>query len=96
MSGIEIAGVVTLVVLGSLVMVALIGFWIWTLVDVIKVADDSLFRAGTKIIWLLVILLLGFPGAIIYAVVGRPEKQEVGDTSEQHPTALTAEGTGRS
>jgi hypothetical protein len=65
-------------------------------VDVIKVPDESLFRAGTKIVWLLVLLLLGLPGAIIYMAVGRPEKQEVGDTAEQHQTALSAEVTGRS
>jgi hypothetical protein len=41
-------------------------------VDAIKVPDESMFRAGSRIIWVLVILLTGFIGAVIYLVVGRP------------------------
>jgi phospholipase D-like protein len=44
--------------------------WIWALVDAIKVPDESL--SGNRIIWVLVIILTGFIGAIIYLVVGRP------------------------
>jgi len=46
---------------------------IWALVDAIKVPDDSMFTAGNKLIWVLVIVLTGMIGAIIYLVVGRPE-----------------------
>jgi hypothetical protein len=46
--------------------------WIWALVDAIKVPDESMFRSGNRIIWVLVIILTGFIGAIIYLVVGRP------------------------
>jgi uncharacterized membrane protein len=46
--------------------------WVWALVDVVKVPDDSIFRAGNKLIWVLVIVLTGVVGAIIYVVVGRP------------------------
>jgi len=45
---------------------------IWALVDAIRVPDDSMFEAGNKLIWVLVILFAGFVGAIIYFVVGRP------------------------
>ena len=45
---------------------------IWALVDAIKVPDDSLYKAGNKLIWVLVILLGGFVGSIIYFAVGRP------------------------
>jgi len=45
---------------------------IWALVDAIRVPDDSMYRAGNKLIWILVILLAGFVGAIIYFFVGRP------------------------
>jgi hypothetical protein len=44
----------------------------WALVDSIKVPDDSLYRAGNKLIWVLVILFANFVGAIIYFAVGRP------------------------
>ena len=45
---------------------------IWALVDAIRVPDDSMYRAGNKLIWILVILLAGFIGAIVYFFVGRP------------------------
>jgi hypothetical protein len=44
------------------------------LVDAIPVSSDAMYRAGTKLIWVLVILLLNFLGAIVYFVVGRPTK----------------------
>jgi hypothetical protein len=46
--------------------------WIWALVDAVKVPDDSMFRAGNKLIWVLIIVLAQVIGAIIYLVVGRP------------------------
>ena len=45
---------------------------IWALVDAIRVPDDSMYRAGNKLIWILVILLGGFIGAIVYFFIGRP------------------------
>ena len=56
---------------------------IWALVDAIKVPDDSMFKAGNKLIWVLVIVLTGMIGAIIYLLVGRPEpgRPAVGPTS---------------
>ena len=55
----------------------IVGFvlMIWALVDAIRVPDDSMYRAGTKLIWVLVILLASFVGAIIYFAVGRPERR---------------------
>jgi len=50
-----------------------IGFWIWALVDVIRVSDDSMFRAGNKLVWVLVVVFTGWIGAIIYLAVGRPQ-----------------------
>ena len=46
--------------------------WIWALVDAIQVPDDSMYRSGTKLLWVLVIVLTGIIEAIIYFVVGRP------------------------
>jgi hypothetical protein len=51
--------------------------WIVTiiaLVDAIQVRQDSDYRAGTKIIWVLVILLLNCAGAIVYYAVGKPRR----------------------
>jgi hypothetical protein len=57
----------------SLFFVANIVLVIWALVDAIKVPDDSMYQAGGKLVWVLVILLGGFIGATIYLVVGRPK-----------------------
>jgi Phospholipase_D-nuclease N-terminal len=48
---------------------------IWGLVDAIKVPDDSMYKAGNKLIWVLVILLAGFVGATVYFAVGRPSSE---------------------
>jgi hypothetical protein len=45
---------------------------IWALVDAIRVPDESMYRAGNKLIWVLVILFAGFIGAIVYFAIGRP------------------------
>ena len=45
---------------------------IWGLVDVIRVPDDSMFRAGDKLIWVLVILFANLIGLIVYLAIGRP------------------------
>ena len=47
-------------------------FWVWALVDVVRMPDDSMFKAGNKLVWVLVIAITGVIGAIIYLVVGRP------------------------
>ena len=49
---------------------------IYALVDAIRVPDDSMYRAGNKLIWVLVIVLLPFfVGPIVYLVVGAPQTQ---------------------
>ena len=45
---------------------------VWALVDAIRVQDESTYRAGNKLIWVLAILFAGFIGAIVYFAVGRP------------------------
>jgi hypothetical protein len=67
-------GIFMLFFIANIVMV------IWALVDAIRVPDDSMYKAGNKLIWVLVIVLTGLIGAIIYLVVGRPEpgRQAVG------------------
>jgi Phospholipase_D-nuclease N-terminal len=72
-----IFGIFMLFFIANIVMV------IWALVDAIRVPDDSMYKAGNKLIWVLVIVLTGLIGAIIYLVVGRPEpsRQAVGPRS---------------
>jgi hypothetical protein len=57
-----------------IVLVVFGGFalWIVALVDAIRVPDDSMYRSGNKTVWVLVIALTGFIGAIIYYAAGRP------------------------
>jgi hypothetical protein len=50
-----------------------IALWIFALIDCIRVQDDSMYRSGTKLIWIIVIVLTQVIGAIIYLVIGRPE-----------------------
>ena len=70
--GAAIGGVLIL-----LVVLALVALWIWALVDAIRVPDDAHYRAGTKLIWVLVIALTGFIGAAVYLAVGRPARRAV-------------------
>ena len=66
-------GVVEFIFAGFLVFfIANIVLVIWALVDAIRVPDDSMYRAGNKLIWILVVLLAGFVGAIMYFFVGKP------------------------
>lgn len=46
--------------------------WIMALIDAIKVPDDTMYRSGSKTMWILLIVFLGFIGAIIYYAAGRP------------------------
>ncbi len=45
--------------------------WIWMLVDVLQKEVDE---QNTKLIWVLVIVLAGWVGALIYLFVRRPER----------------------
>ncbi len=54
--------------------IAAIVLLIYALVDAIRVPDDSMYRAGNKLIWVLVILFAQpFIGPIIYLVMGSPQ-----------------------
>jgi hypothetical protein len=71
----------------TLIAIAGFGLWVWALVDAIQVSDDAQYQSGTKVVWVLVIVLTGFVGAIIYLLIGRP-KPGVG--------ALPSDGSGAS
>ena len=53
----------------SLFVVAAIGFWIWMMIDC---ASNESSEGNDKIVWMLVIALTGWIGALIYYVVRRP------------------------
>lgn len=55
-----------------LVGIGLTVLWIWALVDAIRVPDDSMYNEGNKLLWVIVIVLTSFIGAIIYLIIGRP------------------------
>jgi hypothetical protein len=59
--------------------------WIWTLIDAIQVPDDSMFRAGNKLIWVLVIVVGGIIGSIVYLAVGRPSDSSATPPSRAVP-----------
>jgi Phospholipase_D-nuclease N-terminal len=46
--------------------------WVWALIDAIGVPDDSMYRSGNKLIWVLVIVFAQLVGAIVYLAIGRP------------------------
>jgi hypothetical protein len=65
---------ITLVV-RFLLPVAAIVLLVFALVDAIRVPDDSMYRAGNKLVWILVICLLPvFIGPLVYLAVGAPRK----------------------
>ena len=53
-------------------------FWIWSLVDAIQRPDAEWEQAGqNKLVWILVLIFIGFIGSIIYLLVARPSLEEV-------------------
>ena len=60
--------------LGGMLIIAIVlaaaAFWIWALVDAVRAPEGS-YRTGTKLIWVLVIAITQFVGAVVYYLVGR-------------------------
>ena len=52
------------------IVLAAVAFWIWALVDAVRAPEGS-YRTGTKLIWVLVIAITQFVGAVVYYLVGR-------------------------
>lgn len=51
-----------------------LAFWIWMIVDCVKNEPSE---GNDKVIWLLVIILAGGIGALIYFFVRRPQRQRL-------------------
>lgn len=63
----------TAVLIRLVLPVAAIILLVYALVDAIRVPDDSMYRAGNKLVWVVVICLLPvFVGPIVYLLVGAP------------------------
>ena len=58
---------VLVLVLGLL----LTAYWVWMLVDAIRVPEGQ-YRAGSKTLWVIVIVVTGSLGAAVYQFLGRP------------------------
>jgi ABC-type Co2+ transport system permease subunit len=62
-------GCVFSVIMG-IVALAAFAFWIWMLIDAIRRTPSA---GNTKLIWILVIILAGVIGALIYFFVQKPK-----------------------
>jgi len=49
----------------------LVAFWIWAIIDVVKNEPSE---GNDKIVWLLIVILLGWVGALIYLLARRPKR----------------------
>lgn len=58
-------------ILFLLILLAAIVFWIWALIDAAR-APEGAYRTGSKVVWVVVIALTHFIGALIYYAIGRP------------------------
>lgn len=56
------------------VMVAGMVLWVWAFADVVRAPGDFVFKAGSKVLWAIVVGLGGPMGALIYMLVGRAQR----------------------
>lgn len=54
-----------------LLFLALIGFWIWMIIDCVTKESS---QGNDKIVWLLILLFTNWIGALIYFFVRRPQR----------------------
>jgi preprotein translocase subunit Sss1 len=67
----ELLPVICLFSVLGIVGIGLVVFWIWVLVDCIKNEPS---QGNDKLVWVLVILLLGWVGALVYFFARRPQR----------------------
>ena len=61
---------------GGLFGVAVLAFWVWMLVDCITKEPNNP-TDNIKIIWILVIVLTSWIGALLYLLIRRPERKRL-------------------
>jgi hypothetical protein len=59
----------------GIVAVALFLFWIWALLDCIA-TDSAMCRNLPKIVWIILVVFLPDLGALLWLLLGRPEKAD--------------------
>ena len=69
---------VGIIIIFFVIIFAMIAVWVYAIVDIAK--ND--FEGDNKMIWLLIVILVGFLGAIIYFIVGREKKIPKGSNDE--------------
>ncbi len=69
-----------LVAFGLFLVLLTFVLWVWTLVDVLRIEDESTLRTGTQLIWVIVIVFTQIIGSLIYLVIGRPVRKSTAAT----------------
>jgi len=81
-AGGAIACIISLVF--GLVVLAMIAFWLWMLIDVITKCPSE---ENKKVIWILVVVFTGVIGAAVYYFVQRPKNPPTGPAAGPPPGA---------
>ncbi|MGJ8722918.1 MAG: PLDc N-terminal domain-containing protein [Roseibacillus sp.] len=63
---------IAVMILFFLIGIAVFAFWLWTLIDCLK---NETSEGNDKLIWILVIVLAGWVGSLIYLLVRRPQRK---------------------
>jgi hypothetical protein len=69
--GMEIIMLMAMFLIGLPLVLALFAFWIWMLISAIQ---NKGLTEGEKIVWVLVIVLLHWLGALLYFFIGHPKR----------------------
>lgn len=65
--------IVMYIIIGAISLAAT-AFWIWAIVDCV---NNEPREGNDKIIWILIIVLVHFIGALIYTLVRRPQRKAI-------------------
>ena len=60
--------------LGLIVVILLIALWVRTIIEIIRTQDYQ-YRAGSQVVWLLVVILVPLVGVPLYYILGAPERR---------------------
>jgi uncharacterized integral membrane protein len=65
--------------------ILIIVLYVFALIDAIRVPEDSMYRSGNKLIWVIVILLAPLVGSIIYFLIGAPQPPQTPRRTNRPP-----------
>lgn len=66
-----LSGMLSTLLIPGVIVLLMQGFWLWMLIDC---ATQEVAEGNTKIVWVIIILLINFVGALIYFWVRRPQR----------------------